>query len=299
MKKGALKVRVEVSGNRLDAIFKYAKEKNICLYDVKYLENKSVIVVVDYNDLRKFFAICKNMCYNTKVKGYGGAFSFVAYLLKYSAAIFGFAVFLLITTLLDNVIFKIECVGTGSAVSAEIISTVNECGIAEGGLFSNVDYDSLENKILTKNANLTFVSCYKSGNRLIVDSVIGYDDIDITSPFVSDLISEKNGIIESINVLRGTAAVDCGDKVVEGQPLVYAYYVDGETNYETNIIATVSIVCEEEYFFKTEIFSDIIMRASITKAEFLTEGESVSVTAVKKNDGYLVKLYARYVYYGG
>ena len=64
MKKGFLKVKVAVSGKKIDYLPELLRRKSITVYKIKKVELFTSIFIIDYNDLRKFFAICKNMCYN-------------------------------------------------------------------------------------------------------------------------------------------------------------------------------------------------------------------------------------------
>lgn len=301
MKKRLLKIKVEVSGKGIIYLPEYVRRKKICLYDVNYLESNRVIVTLDYNDLLKFFAICKNMCYNTKIRGFNGALSLLAYALKNVGITLGLIIFIIITIVTDNVVYKVECIGSGASFSNQIVATVNRLGIKKGSLFSDVNYSLIESEVLKTNSNLSFVTCYKNGNRLIIDSSTSSVGGQIVKPLESDLICQKNGIIESISVMRGTKLVDAGSAVKKGDALVGAYYVDEaeDKKYPSKVIATVNILVKEEYFFKTEVFSDIIENASIQKAKFLCDGEIVDVIATQTNGGYAIVVTARYTYYGG
>ena len=300
MKRGLLKVKVEVSGKNVAYLTEILHRRGILVYKVNKILENTLEYTIDFNELRKIFAICKDMCYNTMVKGFKGALSIIAYAISYVGVTIGLTFFIALIVLLDGLIYSVDCVGTGAVIKNEILSVATENGAVKYNWFNNVNLSKLETEILKHNANLKFVSCYKRGNRLIIDSVLGNDSAINKTPLNTDLLCEKSGVIESITVLRGTPLVSVGDVVTVGSGLIGAYTenANGE-RFSSAVLGAVSILATEKYNFKTEIFSQTFLDASIQKAKFLTDGEVVYYVADKTNDGYVVTLTARYIYYGG
>ena len=70
MKKNLLFLKVTLKGNNLKYLVGYLQNKNVGVYG--FTESKEEIkIIIDYIDRRKFFDICKNMCYdncNSRIK---------------------------------------------------------------------------------------------------------------------------------------------------------------------------------------------------------------------------------------
>ena len=150
MKRQMLKVEVVVAGKNVRYLPEFLRRKGVFIYNASYKGENFAIFTVDFNDLRKFFAICKNMCYNTKVKGFKGAFSIFAYAIKNIAFTIGVACFILTATIIDGLVLKIECINSCALIKNEIISTVNSRGVKIGSNFKKVNFNYLKSEILSR-----------------------------------------------------------------------------------------------------------------------------------------------------
>ena len=92
-----LKVKVLVNGKNIEYLPEILRRRQINAYSVKNLSKNSAVFVVDFNDLKNFFAILKNMCYNTKVIGYKGLLSPLIYAIKNAGLALGIFLFAIIT----------------------------------------------------------------------------------------------------------------------------------------------------------------------------------------------------------
>ena len=299
MKANLVRVKVEITGNKLEYLPLIFQKRQIAIYKIKKSAKNGVIFTVDLNDLRKIFAICKNMCYNTKIKGYVGLLSPVAYAIKNVGVTVGIVIFIALAILLDGFVFNIDCVGTGAKLKNEITWVAKNYGINVGMPFSKVDFDGLSAEILKSNNGIKFVSVYKKGNSLVIDSVL--DSTPSVQPIlaVSNVVCERDGVVESVKVLRGTALIKVGDSVKKGDTLIGAYTVIDEKQYSALALGVVTILATETYNFETKIFSQAFLNASIQKAKFLTDGEAVLCKTNTTPYGYEVVLTVRYTYYGG
>ena len=65
MTKNLLYLEITIKGHNLKYLLGYLQNKKVDVY--AFTESKEdAKIVIDYLDRRKFFAICKNMCYNIK-----------------------------------------------------------------------------------------------------------------------------------------------------------------------------------------------------------------------------------------
>ena len=114
------------------------------------------------------------------------------------------------------------------------------------------------------------------------------------------MLSPVKGVVEKINVLRGTVLVNEGDLVDVNTPLVGAYHTlkSGEKS-PTFVVARITVIEQTEYFYKCHTASEESVKAALSLAEFFIGGEIISKTPAVVDDGIVVKLKIRHTIYGG
>ncbi|MBO5712770.1 MAG: sporulation protein YqfD [Clostridia bacterium] len=300
MKKGALKIKILVSGKRIQYLPELVRRKGVTIYKIKVVNKTSSIFVIDYNELSKFFAICKNMCYNTKVKGYLGVLSPIAYAIKNVALTVALIVFITLCVLLDGYVFGFKFEGSGKVIKNELSQVIKNYGVDKWSKFSDINYNALAQTLLKSNENLKFVSVYKRGNALVINTELGNGNATIVNPLTTSLVCDVDGVVESVKVLRGTAEVSVGSEVKKGAVLIGAYTISGEDEkYSSSVLGVVTVLTTEKYFYESKIFSTAIENQAILKATFLSQNEVVEKRCDKTNNGYEVTLTVRRTYVGG
>ncbi len=300
LKRGLLRAEVSVRGEKLRYMPELLHRKGVNVYEFILKDDQNALITVDFLDLSKIFAICKNMCYNKKVVKYKGILSPFTALIKRAGFFIGSVLFLILTPILNNVILSVDVKGSGSCLADETKTIAYENGAQIFSTFSSLDYSALATKILTENSRLSFVTVEKQGNRLVINTVLSTSEPSVLGKNQVDLISSYDGKIEAITVLRGTPLVEVGSAVKKGDKLVGAYLTgkDGEF-YETYVIARVKILQNYKYFYKCDIVNDISVSTAYALAEFNSDGEVVEKTHAVKEGGIEVTLTIRRTVYGG
>lgn len=298
IKRGYLRCDILVKGN-LKYLAEYMRQKSIGLYKIKEGKNSSV-VTIDYADKHKFFAICKNMCYNYSVYGFKGVLSPVAYTLSRIGLIIGAIFFIIMVKLSNDYIFYIEYKGSGSAIKNSIEDYLISENVRVGSNFNDINFEELSTNILKSNQNLIFVNCYKSGSRLIVNSVLGKGNDKLEEKVKTPLVSQVDGVVEWVNVLRGTANVKVGDSVKSGDLLILPKIVlkDGE-EYDTFVLGSVSVIYEKQEFFATELKGEEVVKNAIASIKFKENDEVLTAYGEEVEGGVLVKITLRHIHNGG
>ncbi len=301
LKKGLLRITYLVSGKNIEYLPEFLHRKKVSV--IKFLKESESLakVTIDVSDVNKFFAICKNMCYNKKVVGYRGILCPLTLFINKVGLCLGIALFILISTLLNGVCLGVKIQGSGVAFESETRSLLKTLGVSKYSLFSKIDYKQIENKILSSNPNITFVSVYKEGNFLVVDSQITSSKIEVLGENSTDIVSVVDGVIEEIVVLRGTPLVKVGDKVKKGDILVGAYSLgkeEGET-FPTFTVARVKIIETVEFSYKPNILNDREIELAYALAEFNVGGEIIEKSHKVDNDVIVVTLSIRRTITGG
>ncbi len=299
MKRGNLRCKYKVSGKNIRLIPKYLHLRGVSVYNFKLINENSGVIVIDFKDNSKFFAICKNMCYNKTIMGYSGLFSIVAVFFSKIGVCLGLVIFLILSVYFDDFIYRVEITGSGSYYKEQTIEVVENLGVKKFSKFSDFNLKKLETSILQSNSNFSFVSCKKRGNRLIINCELSNVENTTQNHLEGDLKASADGIIESMVVIRGTQLVSVGDMVKGGDSLVGAYFLGSEDKiYPTYVIARATILKNEEYFYKNTEFSEENKQKCKNISIFYSENEFVSCEFESVNGGILVKLKVR-IYING
>lgn len=117
-----------------------------------------------------------------------------------------------------------------------IRSLLEQNDIKPGISAAQIDSDRLQKQLLSAAGNYSYIGVRRQGIRLLVEAAP-----EVPSPdtfqigYARDLIASRDGVVESISVLAGSACVKPGDTVHAGQTLIRgeeAVATDAETREE-------------------------------------------------------------------
>ncbi len=103
-----------------------------------------------------------------------------------------------------------------------ILSSLEECGLSLGIKTSEINNDSIRNKMMSKNNDLAWVGINSSGSRVYIEIVeriekeIGVDKEGVAC----NIVASKDGEIEKIEVREGQTLTKIGSGVRRGDVLV-------------------------------------------------------------------------------
>ncbi|MBO7149924.1 MAG: sporulation protein YqfD [Clostridia bacterium] len=291
-----------IEGLNLDRFINSMKNKGITLYNIKKTSNKRLIVSVSYQESKIFFANAKELCYNIKkIKEKGLGLPLIK-MWRGVGVLVGIIIFCFSTFFFNDFIYEISFSGSGSVYKREVLSYLNSVGVKEYQRFSSFDFERIEDGVLADNSNLSFVAIEKHGNTLLVDLALATDNVDRLDGNVYSLTSAVNGTIEKINVYRGTALVKKGDYVNKGDLLVDGYMTIKEQTVKINVLASLSIIAEEQLLYSSkkdneQEKAELLARANFTDKEIL---ECITIKEKQKASFiYKTMIKYRYIIYVG
>ena len=300
IKKGLLYLTYKVSGKKIRYLPEFLHKKGVNVIEFRLLDEENSLITIDFLDLSKFFAICKNMCYNKRVVKYRGVLAPIAYVKTHLFTVIGVVLLTVITALLNNVVLGVKITGSGKIYSSYTQAVLTENNVSKYALFSSINYRELENEILSKNQYLSFVTVKKQGNVLVVDTQLSNQKPSVLGENHVDIVSNVNGVVEEIIVLRGTALVNKGDVVEKGQPLVGAFVtLKDESRVNTYTVARVKILQSVKYFYKLDVINEQNVYLAYALSKFKLDGEVVEICHEIVNGGIEVNVTLRHLIYGG
>lgn len=285
----------EINGLNLDRFINTVRKRGIDLYDVKKYSNKRMRLAVKFSLSQNFFAIAEELCYNIKKVGEKGRARPLFSLLSSFGLVIGATIFIAVAILANDIVFDVCYSGTGKIYHREVDKYLESKGVKEYSKFSDIDLMRLEDGILASNDRLSFVSCKKKGNRLMIELVLSTEKVKALDGNVYQMVSDTAGEVESVKVYRGTAVVKVGDTVKVGDLLVDGFMTVKDQTVKTNVLASVTLIVDqtEEYVLsgddqeeKAELFA--------LSEHFEKEIISSQVEKFQTNEGYLYRVTLKY-----
>lgn len=131
---------------------------------------------------------------------------------------------------LSRFVWRVEIHNAGP-YRAEISACLQELGCTPGMPRSHVDAKSLERELTYRYPKIAWFHVYASGVTLVVDVTQGVTPPEAKPTAAANLYAVRDGVVDSIRVYAGTAAVKAGDAVQKGQLLIEGKErgSDGET----------------------------------------------------------------------
>lgn len=116
-------------------------------------------------------------------------------------------------------VWRVEIAGAGP-YQADLAAYLAEEGIRPGMLRTGFDAAALEESLTWRYPETAWFHVYVSGMTLRVECTQGHPMPEQVSGQPGDLVASRDGVVETIEVFAGTAAVRPGDIVRKGQVLI-------------------------------------------------------------------------------
>ncbi|MBE6617710.1 MAG: hypothetical protein E7627_07240 [Ruminococcaceae bacterium] len=153
------------------------------------------------------------------------------------------AVFWLIYS--ENLVWDIKITGNTKTPTDEIINHLSDLGFEVGTNFKKVNFNKLHATYVAEQQDIAWLSIYMNGTVAEVQVKELYED---TRPkheggIYANVVATEDGVVESVNVFEGQAAVKAGDFVRAGQVLISGVVEnkDGSVRYE---YAAGEVICK-------------------------------------------------------
>ncbi len=217
--KGCISILIE--GLFPERFINLCTKNKINLWNIRRESKTNITADIAINDFKKLRKISKNSrCKIHILKKHGIRF-FIYKHRKRKALVIGFAIFFTMLWFLTQFIWIIEITGNEKIEDKVIMEYAQKAGLKTGMPALAVDSDYIQNYIMTNMNDISFVSVNRVGTTVNIDireREEKREHFDKYTP--SNIIASKSGVIESILVQSGTAAVKKGDVVYNGQLLV-------------------------------------------------------------------------------
>lgn len=275
----------QVKGLNLDRLLNNLKKKGITLLNINKIDNKTINLTVYHNQSKKFFAICKELCYNVKEIKEKGLFYPLLFLKRNLGVLMGAVILLSFSLYFNNRLLDIRYSGSGSVLKNEVQVILSENGIDKFSKFSNFNLNDISNKILSSNPRLSYVNCKKDGNVLSVELALGERAKDKLTGNAKSLISNFDGVITDLKVYRGTALIKKGESVKKGDIIVCGDVVIKDQPTRVNVLAVATILTQDKIIYKSQKDGEEDFAIIYAEQGFERETEIIESSVDKKQMG--------------
>ncbi|NLM59997.1 MAG: sporulation protein YqfD [Clostridium sp.] len=214
-------VIIVVKGYFLEKFVNICTRRQILLFDISRQKNSKMTLKVSIKGFRMLRPIAKKTgCRVRILKKHGLPFLINRYRGR-KTFLLGAALFVVLFYIMTSFVWTIEITGNEKIETQLIIEKLASMGVKPGVLKYRINSEKVADRIIMDVNGLSYVSVVVRGTKVKVEVAEGVDVppmVPLSEP--CDIVAGKDGVIKSIVVKAGQAAVKEGDTVKKGQILV-------------------------------------------------------------------------------
>ena len=214
-------VRAELFGASPAGVLNAAAAEEIELWGVRSLGDTALRLNTYENRLNALKRLAERAgCELRIVRRLGGRKS-RKQLLRRPVLLGGLCVTLLLLLVSSLFVWDVEVRGTEKLSRAQVLRTLEECGLTTGSFWPGLDTEQLRSKVMLRLPEIGWMSVNVSGSRAVAAIVERTEKPELYGEEApSDLIASRDGLIRRMNVLAGKPVAEEGRIVVMGEKLV-------------------------------------------------------------------------------
>lgn len=221
-------VRIEVEGYYIERFINICQNKKILIWNLKRQKGVKLYLNIGIKDFKELKVIARKTNCKIKIKKKKGI-PFILHKYKKRKI---FAIFLILIAFAiytsSKYVWNIEVQVEDNLKIEQIEDDLSDLGLRKGMLKSKIETDKLINELRLKRNDISWIGIDLKGTNVIV-KVVKADE----KPYLLDnsdycnIVASKSGVITKIIAQNGTAVVNVGDEVNEGDILI-AGYMEGK-----------------------------------------------------------------------
>ncbi|MEE1279641.1 MAG: sporulation protein YqfD, partial [Oscillospiraceae bacterium] len=220
---------IEIKGNKTEEFLNICAKKRFDLFQIEFGKDKTVMscLVTTYKQIQKL----KIKGLNRKIiKKRGIRFTLHRYR-KRAGLLVGSIMMVALLIFLSGFVWNIDVTGNERLSTNVILQTLEECGFCEGERKSRLDISEIENQMMMRLPDLSWISINLDGSFAhieVKERTMPPVSEDVSRP--SNLVASMDGQIIKMEIVKGKPMVVVGSGVVKGELLVAGLYNDKKDN---------------------------------------------------------------------
>ena len=212
---------VSVEGFFIERFLNICRNQKIAIEELEKKNSTYLIFKILKSDFKKIKSVAKNTkCKIRIIKKLGIPFLINRYRKRkvFAVALVVIAIFIFTIT---RFIWNIEIKGNENIKQEEMIELLEEYGIKCGTLKSKINKERIGNLIRLNRSDISWIGISIKGTNacITIEEAIEKPEI-IDRNEICNIVADESGVISKITVQNGTARVNVGDEVKNGDLLV-------------------------------------------------------------------------------
>ena len=214
-------VSIKISGLFPERFINLCAKNKIPLNNIKRKTKNEITADLSVSNFKKLRKITKTTGCKVHITQKYGLRFFMHRFKKRKAFVLGIAAFFIILWSLTKFVWIIYITGNENVEDNSILEYAKNGGLKTGMLTALVDSQKIKSYIMTNMEELSYVSVTKYGTTVYIDVREREEKREHFDKYTfSNIVADQSGVVESVLVQSGTAAVKKGDVVYKGQLLV-------------------------------------------------------------------------------
>ena len=240
-----------VEGLKIERFINMAISNGIYIWDIKRLSYTSISAKMGLENFSKIREIVRKTDSTIEIKEKRGVPFLLKDLKRHKLFTASVIILVAIIYIMCSYVWMIEVTGAKSIDPKTVIEIVNQQGLKEGVRKSKLDRRSIENKVLIKLPQLSWIGIQIRGTKATIEVVEKRVEPELISKTdACDIIAAKSGVINKILVLNGDGVVKDGATVKKGQVLVSGTII--RENTETRLVHSLAQITARTWYEDAE-----------------------------------------------
>ena len=246
-------VRIEVEGYYIERFINICQNKKILIWNLKRQKGVKLFLNIGIKDFKKLKNIARKTNCKIKISKKKGI-PFILHRYKKRKI---FAIFLIIIAFAiytsSKYVWNIEVQVEDNLQIEQIEEDLADLGLRKGVRKSKIETDKLINELRLKRNDISWIGIDLKGTNVIVKAVKADEKPDLLdNSDYCNIVASKSGVITKIIAQNGTAVVNVGDEVNEGDVLI-AGYMEGKYT-DKRYVHSLGVVQAKIKYQKSEKF---------------------------------------------
>lgn len=255
-------VRIEVEGYYIERFINICQNKKILIWNLKRQKGVKLFLNIGIKDFKKLKNIARKTNCKIKISKKKGI-PFILHRYKKRKI---FAIFLIIIAFAiytsSKYVWNIEVQVEDNLQIEQIEEDLADLGLRKGVRKSKIETDKLINELRLKRNDISWIGIDLKGTNVIVKAVKSDEKPDLLdNSDYCNIVASKSGVITKIIAQNGTAVVNVGDEVNEGDILIAGYmegkYTDKRYVHSLGVVqAKIKYQKSEKFYLNQEYLRD-------------------------------------------
>ena len=216
--------RYSFGADRAAQIVELCRRRGIIYRDIGFcIESDEATIDIPLFHRSKFEKACREEELSTSVVARRGIPAILMRYRRRYGALLGVMLFIFLSLFSGSILWDIRVEGNSVLSDRQVVEILEDCGLTVGMPVRGIPTALIETKARILSEDIAWISINLLGSIAEVH-IIEDDGAIIEEKIGSDIVAEREGVIQWIEDIRGYQAVEIGQTVKEGQLLISGRY---------------------------------------------------------------------------